>query len=418
MTAAPSAAAPVRRTAGFRCPGAAAEVSRGTHLARLAAGWAGCGGCDLRHDLAGAPPGLARRLRRRADPADPFAEPGPHGAIGGVAGAGFSAAVAGRVAAAFAAGFPAGGANPVVVLARDERPAHRALADRVAAALRAGGCDVRHLGLATDPAVRFAVREHAAAGGLWLAAPDRPATHAGIVPVAAGGGPLAGEQRERLRANFAAAATRPVRAAGTDAAADAAAYDRSLWPAFRTLSARTAAVACGSAAVRDRLGRLFAALPDELHVSADADPAAFAAFVREAGAGFGLHVDAAGVRCRAFAADGSPVPWAETVAALAADALGRHRDATGETGTVALAAGAADRLRLRVAAAGGRVREVADDPAALWEAVETGAALAADGAGRAVFATPHGPSADAVRVLAGLLRTAGPPGGGSVRACR
>ena len=71
-----------------------------------------------------------------------------------------------------------------------------------------------------------------------------------------------------------------------------------------------------------------------------------------------------------------------------------------------MAEGASDRLRLKIAAAGGRVREIADHPAALWAAAADGTALAADGAGRAVFAAPHGPAADAIRVLAALLRAA------------
>ena len=388
--------------AAFVCPGAAAPVSRGTHLARLAGGWAACGGCPHRHDHAGAPPALARVLARRVPPPDPFADPGPHGVVGGVAGAGFDADTAARLAAAFAATLPAGGAKPAVVLGRDDRPAHRVLLHPVAAALRAGGCDVLHLGEATDPAVRFSVREHGAAGGLWLAAPDRPVTRGGLVASQAGGMPPAWDA---WREKFLAGEKRGSRTAGTARPTDAAAYDRSLWPAFRTLSAKAVAVACSSPAVRARLERLFATLPDDLHLTADPDPAALAGLVRETGSHVGLHVDAAGVRCRAVGPSGEPEPWAETAAKLAAAALSSHLDRS-EPATVAVTAAAPDRLRLKIAAAGGRVREVADDPAALRQAVEDGAALAVGGEGFAVFATPHGPTADGVRVLAGLLRAA------------
>ena len=385
------------------CPGSAAPVSRGTHLARLAGGWAACGGCPHRHDHRGAPPALVRTLARRTPPPDPFGGGGPHGVIGGVAGAAFDAATAARLAVAFASTLPAEG-TPAVVLARDHRPAHRALLPAVAAALRVGGCDVLHLGETTLPAVSFAVREHAAAGGLWLAAPGRPATHGGVVPLAAGGGPLTDAARAALRTAFLDGATRRSRTSGTDRGITHDAYDRSLWPAFRTLSARTVAVACGSPAVRDRLTRLFATLPDELHVTASA--ATLPNMVRETNADFGLRIEEAGVGCELSGADGESTPWVETAARLAAGTLA-GRDRGEEPPVVALTAAAPHGLRLKVAAAGGRVREVAGDPASLWAAVEGGAALALGDEGVVVFATPHGPSADAVRVLAGLLTREG-----------
>ena len=375
----------------LRCPTAAAPVDRGTHLARLAAGWPACAACEHRVDLTGAPPGLRRRLERRAPAPDPLAEPGPHGVIGGTAGGDFTPGVAADLAARFAATLPE---RAAVVLARDERPAHRAFAGPVAAALRTAGCDVRHLGEATDPAVRFAVRAAGAAGGLFLAAPDRPETHAGLIPIGPGGRPLTDEQRT----TFAAAAPRVARTSGSDRPCGAGAdYEASLWPAFRTLSARKVAVVCPSPLVRGRLDRLFAALPDELR-TIDSPP-------RESWGDICLSIDSAGVRCRESAGS-RPVPWAGTVRALAADAA----RTAGRGAAVAVPGDLADALRLKVAAAGGRVREVDPHPAALWDAVEDGAALAADGAGRAVFATPDGPAADGVLVLAALLRAdaAGP----------
>ena len=377
----------------LRCPTAAAPVSRGTHLARLAGGWKDCAGCPHAGDLAGAPPALRRRLARRpGERADPW---------GGVAGAGFGPADAAGLAARFAATLPP---RAQVLLATDERPAHAHFAPAVAAALRNAGCDVRRLGPSLEPAVRFLVRSGGSAGGLWLAAPDRPVGHAGLIPVGPGGRPLTGQEREAI----AAAAPRVGRTTGDERACDPGDYEASLWPAFRTLSALTISVASPSAAALARLERLFAALPDDLR-AVPVPPAAALSEVgdslKESGSDVRLLIDSFGTRCREFAPGGEPVPWVETVRTLAADAV-RRAPKLGEPPTVAVAEALADELRLKLAAAGGRVRAVPDEPAALWDAVERGAVLAAGSGGRAVFATPHGPATDAALTLAALLRAA------------
>ena len=378
----------------LRCPDAT-PVSRGTHLARLAAGWAGCVGCPHADDLTDAPPALRRRLGRRgpAEPRDP---------TGGVAGAEFAPAVAAGLAARFAASLPA---RASVVLGRDERPVQAAFVPAVAAALREAGCDVLHLGTVLQPTVQFAVRQTGAGGGLWLAAPDRPAGHAGLIPFGAGGRPWGEEERSALPA----ASPRRDPHAGRDRACDAGAeHETSLWPAFRTLSALRVTLASPSAAVRERFDRLFAALPDELEtlqLPSDSDSGVTREAMRESAGDIRLSVDSSSARCREFAPSGEPVPWAGTVRTLAADAVRRAADRANPP-TVAVAAALADELRLKIAAAGGRVREVADRPVALWDAVDDGCVLAAGTGGRTVFATPHGPAADAALVLAGLLRAA------------
>ena len=386
----------------FRCPTAAAPISRGTHLARLGAGWKDCAGCPHAADLAGAAPALRRRLERRAEaaPADPF---------GGIAGADFSPADAAELAARFAATLPP---RAAVVLARDERPAHAAFLPAVAAALRNAGCDVLHVGEALEPAVRFAVRRTGAAGGLWLAAPDRPAGHAGLTAIGAGGRPLTEEEAAALTDT----PPRHDRTAGAERRCEAAVeHEATLWPAFRTLSALRISLASPSAAVRARFARLFAALPDDLHAIAtppDSDSGDIGEALRESGGDIRLSVDSSSARCREFRVDGTPAPWAETVGTLATDAV-RRAPKRPAAPTVAVAATLTDGLRLKIAAAGGRVREIGEDPATAWAAVEKGCVLAAGADGRAVFATPHGPSADAALTLAALLRAAAvsPPRG-------
>ncbi|QDT17775.1 phosphohexomutase domain-containing protein [Alienimonas californiensis] len=379
----------------LRCPTAAAPISRGTHLARLASGWAECAGCPHAAELAGASPTLRRRLERRprGERPDPF---------GGVAGADFSPEEAGALAARFAATLPP---RAAVVLGRDERATHAPFLPVVAAVLRHAGCDVLHLGEALEPTIRFAVRKTGAAGGLWLAAPDRPAGHAGLIPLAAGGRPLTDAEAAAVLSNE----PRIDRQTGIERGCGAAAeHEASLWPAFRTLSALRIRLASPSTAVRTRFDRLFAALPDDLRtvaVSPDAHSGDLLETMRESLGDIRLFVDSSSARCREFAADGTPVPWTETVRTLAADAV-RRASKKPAAPTVALAAELADDLRLKIAAAGGRVREVEDTPAALWTAVEDGCTLAAGTADRAVFATPHGPAADAALVLAALLRSA------------
>ncbi|MFH5804186.1 hypothetical protein [Alienimonas sp. DA493] len=379
----------------LRCPTAAAPISRGTHLARLASGWAGCVGCPHVGDLEGASPALRRRLERRpgGERPDPF---------GGVAGADFLPEHAATLAARFAATLPP---RAAVVLGRDERATHAPFLPAVAAALRQAGCDVLHLGEALEPAMRFAVRKTGAAAGLWLAAPDRPAGHAGLIPVAAGGRPLRADESAALLNET----PRIERRSGAEHPCGAAAeHEASLWPAFRTLSALRITLASPSRAVRARFARLFSALPDDLRavdLPPNADAAALRETMRESRGDIRLTVDSSSARCRTFAPDGEPVPWQDTVRTLAADAV-RRAPKKPNAPTVAVAAELADELRLKIAAAGGRVREVEDAPAALWTAVEEGCVLAAGTAGRVIFAAPHGPAADAALTLAALLRAA------------
>ncbi len=383
----------------LRCPTAAAPVSRGTHLARLASGWTDCARCPHAADLAGAAPALRRRLERAAhrDRPDPF---------GGVAGGDFTPAHAANLAARFAATLPR---RSAVVLARDERATHLPFLAPVAAALRNAGCDVLHVGAALEPEVRFAVRSAGAAGGLWIAAPDRPDGHGGVIPIGSGGRPLTLEATATLLNT----PPRTDRIVGQDRVCEAAEeYETTLWPAFRTLSAVRITLASPSAAVRARFERLFASLPDDLcsvPVRRDASNEAVWETMAESRGDICLHVDASCSACTAFRSDGEPISWAETVRTLATDAVQRSPKRP-DAPTVAVVSDLADGVRLKIAAAGGRLREVEDDPAApcaaLWDAVESGCVFAAGTNGRAIFRTPHGPSADAALTLAALLRTA------------
>ena len=366
-------------------------ITRGTHLARLAGGWAGCAGCPHAADTAGLSRAAAGRVARRFTPPDPFHEADLW--AGGVAGRDATPAALARLAVAFAAVMRHGAADepdpetrPVAVVGTDERPASRHLAPAVVSGLTRAGWDVRMIGVETDAAVRFAVRHHGgdsgAACGLHVAAPGRPGTHAGLVPVTPGGGlPTPGDWSDWRAEWERTPPPPPARVPGTVTPSDApTVYERSLWPLFRTLSARRVTVAGAAGPLAARLTRLFAALPDELRLT-DEPPGRES----EGDIVLALSPDSrrfdlpAGVRDSLLLAAGGPIglPRAE-----------------------------ADRLRLRAATAGVRVTEIPDHPAAAWAAVEAGAAAAVTSAGPIIWRTPAGPTADPIRTLAALLRRA------------
>ncbi|MEM9703162.1 MAG: hypothetical protein AAF907_12035 [Planctomycetota bacterium] len=374
---------------------AAAPISRGTHLARLAAGWRGESDSAHGASFAAAPPSLRRRLARRSN-----GENGDRWT--GIAGAGFDRSRVSELAARFAATLPQ---RATVVLARDERPAHAALLPAAAEALRRAGSNVLHLGEALEPAVRFAVRSEQADGALWLAAPNFAASAAGLRVIGPGGRPLtSGEQ-----AGVLSRSPRVDRHFGAERPCGAAAeYDASLWPAFRTLTALRITLASPSRAVQTAFERLFAVLPDDLQTVAvphNATDEQIGERLAPRPADLRFYVDGAGVRCRVFDAVGSERPWAAVIRDLAADAVPQRRRPA-SVPEIAVADRLADSLRLKIAAIGGRVTAVADEPAALWAAVDEGCALAVGSDGFAVFPTPHGPSADAARVCAALMRVA------------
>ena len=91
--------------------------------------------------------------------------------VRGVVGESLTPPVAATYAAAFARVMGPG----AVVVGRDARLTGRLLHQAVAAGLRAAGCDVVDVGLATTPTVEIAVERLRARGGIVLTASHNPA---------------------------------------------------------------------------------------------------------------------------------------------------------------------------------------------------------------------------------------------------
>jgi len=100
--------------------------------------------------------------------------------IRGVVGDGLDPSVLVRYAGAFGSwcagrtDAPPDGERPLVVVGRDARPSGEACVQIVVGTLRAMGCDVLDLGLATTPTVGMAVLKEQAAGGVILSASHNP----------------------------------------------------------------------------------------------------------------------------------------------------------------------------------------------------------------------------------------------------
>ena len=131
--------------------------------------------------------------------------------VRGRVGVEFGPGIAARIAAAFA---HVVGAGPVV-LGRDCRASSPAIADAVAAALVAAGCDVLDLGLCGTEEVYFATGHLGAVGGIMVTASHNPADYNGLKLVGQGAAPLTAAEFSAIRAGAEGGVTLPVTVAGT-----------------------------------------------------------------------------------------------------------------------------------------------------------------------------------------------------------
>ncbi|MFG0275214.1 MAG: phosphoglucosamine mutase [Phycisphaerales bacterium] len=102
----------------------------------------------------------------------------------GIVGASLTPETICRYALAAAGGMRAGGAGPMkVIVARDGRRGGEVVAAIATGALRAAGCSVIDLGVATTPTAGVMVRRYNAAGGLVATASHNPGEWNGLKPI-------------------------------------------------------------------------------------------------------------------------------------------------------------------------------------------------------------------------------------------
>jgi len=142
----------------------------------------------------------------------------------GIVGASLTPETACRYALAAASWMNARGRR--VVLARDGRRGGDVVASIVGGALRAAGCDVIDLGVATTPTAGVMVRRYGAAGGLVVTASHNPGEWNGLKPLTPEGcAPAPADARRIVEAFHAGAATlAPADALGAREADDSAAH--------------------------------------------------------------------------------------------------------------------------------------------------------------------------------------------------
>lgn len=167
----------------FQCPGESHPVTKAVHLARLAAGYAPCRGCDHRGELGLLPRHVARRTERRLAQLDPplLAGDGIRGLyLNTLTREGLSLLVqhvldlvdAERLQAAAVAGSSAGALR--VVVGYDARPSSPELALGVVTVLRRWGCHIADLGTTSRPAFDFALQRLHPHVGLFVTGGLRP----------------------------------------------------------------------------------------------------------------------------------------------------------------------------------------------------------------------------------------------------
>ena len=118
----------------------------------------------------------------------------------GIVGASLTPETVCRYALAAASWMNAGGRR--VVLARDGRRGGDVVASIVCGALRAAGCDVIDLGVATTPTAGVMVRRYEAAGGLVVTASHNPGEWNGLKPLTREGCAPAAEDAARIVEGF------------------------------------------------------------------------------------------------------------------------------------------------------------------------------------------------------------------------
>jgi hypothetical protein len=417
--------------AEYRCPGETCQISRSVHLARLASFHPACRRCPRRNDTVGL---SRRRIRQLAEVDSRAHQPLPFQAegVGNVAINDLSPKVARWIAIEFARRITC----PAVVVASDGRLATAAIIAAIVEGVRWTGCQVIDIGPASAPCAARAIQHLAAGGGIFVGNAGGAPHTVGLKfwsraePLSQGGLLDAMATSLRLGAGE-AMIDRPARAFGTlrrFAAADF--YLDDLRPAYHALRPLCFVLDCAvgpvvaylNALVRNVACRIITGKSSRLgeqvverRVGAARKSAVDGALREPIQNDDGLLQGFDSVRnpplSQRFASrtlqDCGKCGLGEQVVAAGAH-FGMRIGDDGENGQVVDERGqsvATERLLALIAAsfAGPAVRGEKLRQQTFLRMQESGAAIAADAAGRLWYADNHAPLPDALRTLTHLL---------------
>lgn len=420
----------------YTCPGELYSISRGIHLARLAAFYHKCRDCEYRDDasrLASVVDGQRRDAVHRAVRTTLVTDESVRGvylndldrtrSIGW--GEAFAATlwetqpmIGRRIKAdnsqiiAVPENTASGLKGPTVVVGFDERPSSPDIVSGVVLGLRRMGCPVIDLGQTTLSAVAFHVHSLEAAGGLFVTGAGCDSSFTGIEFLRRGGQLYPPESLRQLEQSVKTGVSRQSRQIGGHHPRQGQSdYEASLENSFHAL--RPLRIVCGTSTrlVRRTLDRLFAKLPCTLtHVALpirhrnlfdgrDADLHRVAAIVVEEQHHLGLIIDEDG-RHLAFITDRGRLVSPREIARLVIEVAQRSHHGANFVVSTSLFRDVNRWLIGRDAKAidGGEV--VADLVRIL---VEQEAALALSADGRVWFGSDY-PVCDAILILAHVLQ--------------
>lgn len=343
----------------YRCPGEAYQITESVHLARLAAFYSKCRHCPH-----------APGAERSNEAGDPALEIPPSAGcesslftVEGVRGRylnDLTRTAAAEIVGAFASclwddalvvppsggrlenatdGPPEGGTTnggegirvltparpgPCVVVAHDERPSSPDIVTGAGQALRRMGCQVVDIGLATRPALLFAISHLQAAGGVHVTGAGCDPGWTGLDFLCRDGVPCSSPgQLDTIRARYYGGYSRPSRRPGSQRTFQATVpYQAGMWKHFHALRPLKIAFACPSGSVQDVFQHVFRKLacrlipvvtPTRERTAgdiADPDVARISQAVGTAAADLGMLIEDDGEQCTFFDERGVIVaPW-------------------------------------------------------------------------------------------------------------
>lgn len=429
ITAHPADGGERTHPAEYLCPGEPHPVSRSVHLARLAAFYPNCRGCEHRCDTGNLPRQIVERIDRVARREVRTSLLTPDG-IRGVYLNELGRPQAEQYAAAFASllweSHPRHGrteedtpaqpqpvSRPTIVLGRDARPCSPEMAVGVAAALRRMGCHVIDVGLVSIPCLWFAVEHLDADGGIGVTGHGCHPSMTGLDFLERRAIPWSqGLSLDRVETIAQGVVSRPTRRGGPQTTFRATLpYLAGLQRHFHALRPLQIGVACHAPTVVPLLNDLFTELPCRLRWLDAPDsrgalpPSApalnrLAALVRSEQLHAGVLIGEDGQSLQVLNERGRPMPLTSLLPAFAQLCAADPR-----TAAIAVDESLAHSEIARLSRNGWRVSPTAVDRESLTRALrQSNIVLAADAAGRCWF-RDHSPPCDALLTLARLLQS-------------
>ena len=371
-------ASPPRPT--YRCPGEAYDISRGVHLARLAAGYDRCRECRYRNEHSSDETPTSAADVSSQDFSDLPPDHAKLFQLNGVRGVYLNEITryeAGRIAGAFASCLwdefgtsgaspekpirdvgapysdvnepaesvtllPTGRPGPTVILAHDERPAGPDLVMGVGVALRRMGCQVIDVGPVTRPCFWFAVDHLRTMGGIHVTGSGTDPSGIGFDFVSHGGRPCSrGGTLDQIELRWRQGYGRATRRPGSQRLFNPTVpYEAGLLKHFHALRPLRIALGCPSRPLRELLQRLFhqvacRLIPVETPTRArqmfnprDPDVARVIQAVRDSTADLGILIDDDGQTCTVIDDSATIVPSSRLLRLLGE--LEREQHAAGE----------------------------------------------------------------------------------------